>query len=67
MTGGYFPFHNFDFAPAKILSRKNHTGSGSVPAHPARPERGVHAASTHARQRAQKISNALARSDVEAG
>jgi hypothetical protein len=59
-----FPFHNFDFAPAKNFIKKKPPQPPGVPAHPAR---GVHAASTHARQHAQKIFNASARSDAEAG
>jgi len=59
-----FRFTLLTLRPLEILSRKNHPGRSSVPAHPARD---VHAASTHARQHAQKVSNAPARSDAEAG
>jgi hypothetical protein len=49
--------------PAKILSRKNHTGGGGVPA---QSGRGVHAASTHELTVARKFLRRSA-TDIEAG
>jgi hypothetical protein len=57
-------FHTFAVVPAKNFINRNRPGCGGIPAHPAR---GVHAASTHGRPPARKISNAPARSDTEAG